>query len=228
MDHEQAVRTRAVERYLLDELASEEAEGFEAHFFECVECATELKATSQFLDRARTELRRSRKQHNVNDAKRVGRSWLDFLRNPALLAPGMAVLLAVILYQNLAVYPRLVRESALQQQPQILQPLSLIGAVSRGSSQPTATLGSHQELLLSLDIPTSDDSSDYTCLLLSESGKVLWRLPVSSAQARDTVQIRVPGSDLASGRYALVVQRRHGPKDGDELTRYPFNITRVH
>ena len=228
MDHEQAVRSRAVERYLLDELSPEEADGFEAHFFDCVECATELKATAQFLDRARTELRRDRQRSKAPDPKRVWYSWIGFLLNPALLAPGVAVLLGVVLYQNIVVYPRLTNESDLQRQPQIMQPLSLIGAGSRGGPQPAATLGSHQELLLSLDIPASDDSADYTCLLLSKGGKVVWRLAVSSAQARDTVQIRVPGTELASGQYVLVVERRGGGGKDNNPTRYPFSITRVH
>ena len=35
----------AVEKYLLQELAGEERDQFEEHFFDCQECATDLGAT---------------------------------------------------------------------------------------------------------------------------------------------------------------------------------------
>ena len=53
MDHEQAVLTLAVERYLLDEMPPSERDGFEEHYFECVECGESLRAASQFLEDAK-------------------------------------------------------------------------------------------------------------------------------------------------------------------------------
>lgn len=43
MDHEQAERTHAAERYALREMPAEEAEQFELHFFGCRACAAELE-----------------------------------------------------------------------------------------------------------------------------------------------------------------------------------------
>lgn len=43
MDHEQAERTYAVERYALRDMSLEEAEQFELHFFACPACAAELE-----------------------------------------------------------------------------------------------------------------------------------------------------------------------------------------
>jgi hypothetical protein len=50
MDHQQAMNTMAIERYLLEEMPQEEREAFEAHFFSCTECAEDARAAAQMLD----------------------------------------------------------------------------------------------------------------------------------------------------------------------------------
>jgi hypothetical protein len=54
--HADATATQAVERYLLGELSAEERDQFEAHAFDCVECAEDLKAAAMFLDTSRSVL----------------------------------------------------------------------------------------------------------------------------------------------------------------------------
>jgi hypothetical protein len=48
MDHDQAERTHAVERYALREMSAEEAEDFELHFFGCSACADQLQTLRAF------------------------------------------------------------------------------------------------------------------------------------------------------------------------------------
>ena len=59
MDHHEALRGEAVEKYLLDELAPQERDEFEEHFFDCPECAADLKVTAAFLDEAKREFQRA-------------------------------------------------------------------------------------------------------------------------------------------------------------------------
>jgi len=56
-DHQQAVRTHAVERYLLDELPSPLREEFEDHFFTCPQCAEALRTGTILRDNVRALLR---------------------------------------------------------------------------------------------------------------------------------------------------------------------------
>ncbi|HYH06945.1 MAG TPA: zf-HC2 domain-containing protein [Thermoanaerobaculia bacterium] len=44
MDHTEATAEQLVERYMLDELDDEKAERFEEHYFECGDCASELRS----------------------------------------------------------------------------------------------------------------------------------------------------------------------------------------
>ena len=55
MDHYQATELTAVEKYLLDELTPGERDDFEEHFFDCQECATDLRATAAFMAAAKKE-----------------------------------------------------------------------------------------------------------------------------------------------------------------------------
>lgn len=50
MNHDQAIREQAVERYLLGELAEDARARFEDHFFDCTICASELKTEALFVD----------------------------------------------------------------------------------------------------------------------------------------------------------------------------------
>src|ERR1700756_1194670 len=56
MDHSEAVQLRATEKYLLGDLPTDQREAFEDHFFECTECAQDVKAAAVLIDNARAVL----------------------------------------------------------------------------------------------------------------------------------------------------------------------------
>ena len=58
MNHDQAVRSHAAERYLLDELEPAERDAFEGHYFDCTDCFDHIKQGSEFLGLAREVLDR--------------------------------------------------------------------------------------------------------------------------------------------------------------------------
>ena len=48
MEHHEAVRSRAAERYVARELPPAERDAFEQHFFDCPECAQEVQFEQAF------------------------------------------------------------------------------------------------------------------------------------------------------------------------------------
>ena len=56
MDHNEAIKEMAAERYLLNELTPELRDDFEEHAFGCPECALDLRAGSTFINIAKGEL----------------------------------------------------------------------------------------------------------------------------------------------------------------------------
>jgi hypothetical protein len=235
MDHQDALRRGAAEQYLLNEMPRPERDEFETHFFECQECAADLRATAAFLDGAKMELRRSRAAHPVRAthparATRPARAtankpWFESLWRPAVAAPAFALLLLVVAYQNIVIFPRFAGASAQLKNPEILTSLSLIGGNSRGGAIPTAAIAPGQAMLLSLDIPTAERFSSYACVLIAPSGAVVWSLPVSATEAKDTVDIRVPAGVLAPGNYRLLIQGlANAGETPADLANYRFTL----
>jgi hypothetical protein len=214
----------------LDELPPAQRSEFEAHFFDCRECASELRVTAAFLDISRQELRRGKL---VSAASRVvKRSWRELLARPAVLTPAFGLLLAVIAYQNSVVLPRFNGQIARLSRPGVVATVSLIGGNSRGDAPPPISGPAGQPILLSFDIPAIRPYPGYVCVLLDAAGTVVWRVPVSPAQAQDTVSISVPAGALRAGDYALVVRGLQTQERGDganpqgaELAHYRFILS---
>jgi hypothetical protein len=222
MDHQDAVRREVIEKYLLDEISQPERDEIEMHVFDCQECAEEMRTTAAFLAGAKMELRRSHLAQPVRTAGK--RRWFEILRTPAFAAPAFALLLLIVAYQTIIILPRFAGERAQPRNPEILTSLSLSDG-NRDGAAPIATTPKGQPLLLSLDIPTAERFASYACVLIAPSGAVVWRLPVSAAQAKDTVAISVPSDSLSPGSYRLLVQgRANAGADPVDLANYRFTL----
>ena len=100
MEHQQAMDTLAIERYLLEEMPQDEREAFEEHFFSCAECAEDARAAAQMLDGVAGGLARADGATVTNSHRRdvlpfplPERRWQTSLALPwaaaALLAIGL-------------------------------------------------------------------------------------------------------------------------------------------
>src|SRR5579864_460194 len=102
MQHAEAIRSMASEKYLLNELTPELRENFEEHFFGCPECALDVKAGAAFIEHSRTVFSAPDADPIAVVANRVTPSkagWLAWL-GPAFAIPALAILLLAIAYQN--------------------------------------------------------------------------------------------------------------------------------
>jgi hypothetical protein len=208
MTHNQATELNSVERYLLEEMTPLERDEFEEHFFDCHDCATDLSATAAFMEAARKEL----KAHPVAKAKKEGSKASFFAPGlssgwtSAVAWTALAACLLVIVYQNAVVFPRIRTQVAELQAPQILPVISLVRGNSRGGLLPAANVAPARTVLLSLDIPTQDRFTSYTCLVYSPAGTLLGRLPVTAQEAKDTISIAVPGVGRQPGKYMVKIE----------------------
>jgi hypothetical protein len=245
MTHEDAVASQAVERYLLGELTADERDQFEAHVFDCVECAEDLKVAAIFLDSSRSVLRESSDaratapsrvappgdQLSANQGLPANRAprrrWLAWLRPVTLfpsyaLLPVTVVLLGFTLYQNLVTLPALRSSSA----PRALSAFSFVSSGTRGATPMAIAAPPGQPFLLFFDIPPGGRYASYHCTIVSEDGTpLLPTVEVSAAQARDTVQLFVPAGRLHPGQQTLVITGDDGTgasTGNKEIARYPF------
>jgi Putative zinc-finger len=226
MDHSESIRLMAAEKYLLGELTPEAREQFEEHFFDCQECALDVRAGAALVEHSKVVLSEPVAVAPARAAVPVPArpGWLAWLR-PAFAVPVLAVLLAVMGYQNLVTYPKMKGEVAMVNQPQILASASLINANTRGTGGTVVSAPQNEPFLLFLDIPTDARFSSYVAELYGPTGKSAWSLMVPAETAKDMVPIRVPAEHHAAGMYTLVVRGvdSSGGK-GSEIGRYPFEL----
>jgi len=202
MNHDEAVRQKAPERYLLDELDPDVRDQFEEHLFECQDCALDVRTTAMFIEQSKVILAEkpetSVARVPVQAAANAG--WFAWLR-PAFAVPVFALLLAVICYQNLVTVPHL---TAAATAPRLLTATSL-SLLTRGSNPSPVLVHAGTGFLLNVIVPPDTHYPSYKVNLYNPAGGVELSLVVPASN-EDTWPIEVPAANRQSGTYKLVVQ----------------------
>src|SRR5580704_17826391 len=136
MDHNEAVRLQAAEKYVLGKLPKEQHAAYEEHYFDCPACAEEIKAIVAFMESARQVIREEALEPvgagKFSSTKPRTGDWFAWLR-PALAVPVLAALLLFIGYQNGVTIPRL-KDSSSQMGQIISSSFQLRGSI-RGANE---------------------------------------------------------------------------------------------
>ena len=225
MDHDLSVRTKAAERYLLGELPAEEREAFEEHFFECAECAEQVRLGREFADNAAAVFAEESLPVTAPIRKQARRDWLAWLRplNLAQAAAGVAVL-AVIGYQNAIVIPQL-RSAATSATAAEVVPSAVLVPSARGASRTISIPPGVRFFHLALDLGPVPTVEQYACDLRSASGKSILRVPVDSVDPVAGLHLVVPANGFSSGTYDAVLLGTSGGT-ATELAHYRFDVRR--
>jgi hypothetical protein len=223
MDHEMVVQQKTTERYLLNELDSESREEFEEHFFDCPECAFDVRLGCTFVDRTKSVLGKisvaETAASSIRTATRVDRGWLSWLR-PVFAAPALALLLLVVGYQNLVTYPRLQRSLS---RPQVL-PWAPVNIGTWGSGHALITASPGQGFLLFVRIPPEGGYSHYTANLYNPAGKMEWSLTIPAIAGQDQWPVQIPGSNREAGTYTMAVRGVTAAGESKEVGRTSFEL----
>lgn len=215
MDHDEAVRQKATEKYMLNELDPGLRDQFEEHLFDCQDCALDLRAAAMLVEQSKVILAEEPTPSPVRVPVPASSGWFAWLR-PAFAVPVLALLLAIIVYQNQA-------NSRLQQaanSPQFLAS-AVVNLGTRGSEAIAVPAQAGQSFELSLNVPPDSRYSSYKLDLYSAPGRLEWSRSIP-ASGNDTLSLYVPGSDHAPSTLAV-----HGITAGSEsvdLGRYPIEL----
>ena len=224
MDHPEAIGLMAVEKYLLNELSPELRRSFEEHLFECKECEFDIQAGYALIDGSKEVLTSTAIEVPTAVVPGKPNQWLSWLR-PAFAAPVMALLVALIGYQNLVTVPGLKNAVAVAQSPQILNPVYLTAGTNRSENQVTVATKRNRPFTLTVDIPAESRFTSYVCELQSPSGELEGSLTVSAEAAKNSVSMSMYPKYGNSGTYQLVVFGV--PQDGGQkvaIERQPFEL----
>ena len=181
MDHTEAVRMQAVEKYILGELSPFYRAQFEEHYFDCADCALNLRAGVAFAAASRLYFAESSVPEKVVRAPRAG--WFNWLK-PLVAVPAFAALIAVVAYQNTVSIPRLQREAGTQSYTTaaVAPWFSLVNASVHGSSGTRVEIQPGQPFYLFFDITATPRQADSVFLLQvkDSTGKTLVQSSVSA------------------------------------------------
>jgi hypothetical protein len=217
MDHAQAIQTQAAEKYLLGEFSATQQEEFAEHFFDCDECAKDVRLTALFMDTAKRVMAADLGDKPNLTVKKSSSGW-----HSAWYAVAASIaLLAVILYQNVVTIPKLRSFAA----PQALEYFSIAGMGSRGTAQTVVTPSHERPFILLADIPSHENIDQYRCEILNGDGKTVLSIDVTEALARKTVPLLIPASTLSPGTYSFAISGRTKEAPAfTQLEKYPLQV----
>ena len=220
MDHETAIRIQAAERYVLEEFSAEERAEFENHFFECMECADEVRSASILAANTRQVLGEERASESSawerGRGRRSGRFWWPLLASAALNVALLAGFGLERLHSG-------VSQGAVE--PQFYQTFG-VPAASRGSVASMPVRAGSQFFGARFDLEPGQHFDTFEYQILDSQGasrSERW-LKAPPDEGSD-LELAVPVSSLAPGDYVLVLRGRQ-QSNATEISRAHFSIQR--
>jgi hypothetical protein len=236
MNHNEAVQQMATERYLLDELSPEVRDAFEEHFFDCPECAFDLRTVAAVVDEAKVQLPELTSPSSVPSGSRAllpverkpspfsSRSSSRFSAwwRPAIAAPAFATLLAIIGYQNLVIYPALRSEA---NEP-ILSSTVFLHSGTRSAGATQVNVDQKHGVALLVDTPQQQGYVSFLFELRDSRGKTVFSIATSkgSQSADGTLSLAIPGAGLHDGAYTLAISGVASNGEPTEIERHSLDF----
>ena len=257
MDHTEAVRLQAVEKYLLNEFTPPQREEYEEHYFDCFECAEDLKATASFMEGVRQLIREGVLEPQMAAAQARSfvpaagagsaapaqalanaagnRGFFAWLK-PAFAVPVFAALVLLIGYQNTVTIPRLKTSSSSESPEIVSSSLHLAGSVRGGTeggeAPPKLQVRPGEGFLLDFDFTPSRSSTAYRWQLLDPAGRALKEGTLGSDMTNQAVHLPVISGVQRPGKYNLVfyaaADNAAQTESGNEVQRFTFTVEFLH
>lgn len=219
MTHQQAIDGHASERYLLEEMPEMERFEFEDHYFDCLECAEDVRLG----DRIRQEARRAGASMPVGVQPAAPPKVLTsarWWRRPMVAAPwAVAATLAMVAsYQSLVTLPAL-REAV---SPQAVEAVMLRGA-TRGAATAVKITPGQRFVALSADLLTAPQSPTLSYELLNATRASVASGQASTPSSGSPLLLVVPVAELErAGRYTLILR---GADQTGVIGEYEFEVS---
>jgi hypothetical protein len=227
MDHNDAVRLQAAEKYVLGEFPPNLRDEYEEHFFECAECTVDVKAVATFADVSREVLSAAPAKLEEKSAAPAQGGWLSWLR-PVIAVPAFAALLLIIGYQSFVIIPK-VKEAATSGASQILfSSHALRGVNTAGEEGRTLSIRPNEAFFLNFDFVPTRSFDSYVAQLEDAAGRVLLRSRIAGGNANQEAHFPIPAGVLHPGKYVLAFYGEPGARGEsnpqNDAGRLPFTV----
>src|SRR5258708_7073293 len=196
MDHNEALQLQAAVKYVLGELSQVQRDEYEEHYFDCAECAVDIKALATFADTTREVLRQEREKQAAKELVPARGGWLRWLQ-PVVAVPAFAALLLIVAYQNTVTIPqaknapsRAVTE--IYGQSFLLQPSDTRRGNEAIVNEAPLEVRPNEGFLLQLDFNPTASFPAYLCQLQDSSGRVLQQFAVPPPKVKHEFHLPPP------------------------------------
>ena len=182
----------------------------------------DVRAGAAFIDQSKIVLAEKLAEAQdvvTNDSRRRTSSWLEWLR-PAFVAPALALLLAVVGYQNLVQYPQMAEGL---NHPQVLA-YATLNPASYGSESQVVAVPRGGGFGLFVRIPSDGRYSQYTADLINPAGRLELSLPIPAESARDQRLVQVPARDREAGTYTLRLRGSTPAGESKDIGQSTFEL----
>ncbi len=234
MEHEEAIELKAAERYVMRELPVELRDAYEEHFFDCAECAADMKAATIFAETSR-EIFADERQRGAEDMnKEYGSVWSRWLR-PAFAFSAVATLALVLV---LGYYTRssaqknneiAVVAGQFAQAGGVRASARLQGDERRGAGDVAVVkVRPADGFTLNFDFLPSQVFDSYRGELRDGAGHAVLPVTLSGDMFKREVNVVVPGGLVHTGKYTLtfygVSAAPNGAAPEQRVETFTFNV----
>jgi hypothetical protein len=214
MDHTLANQTNTIDKYLLNELTPEERQSFEAHVFDCPECAAKVRADFEMIE----DLKEVLGEPAIRKAEsfQSGRGWREWLR-PMTLGPAFAALaLACVTgYQNMVTIPAMF-------QLQDLDEATFVAGPERGAAKIVSVKPGAPFFEVNFDV-SSHVLPSYLCEFQGDGKGTIATQPCGKERGDESnLALLLPSKKFPPGEYTLILRPATDPHG--EVTRVSFGV----
>jgi len=229
MDHQEALRLQAAEKYILGELPPDLREQFEEHYFDCPECAMGLRGLGTFVTASRLVLKEEEISPQVSSygatAERPG--WFNWL-HPVIAVPAIMALAAFVVYQITVTIPSMRKHVAIQTVAEVYESSHRLQGATRSADVSKVVVRPNESFALDVDFTPAQEFPKYKGSLVDSSGQAVLIFFLKGEQANKEVHLVIPGGKVHSGKYDLVVVGDSGtsnqPSNTSEVLRLTFVV----
>jgi hypothetical protein len=224
MEHTEAIETNASDRYALGQLSAAEADAFEEHYFDCADCAEDVRLGMTIMEGGRRLVREAEEPVEaplapvvpIDSRPRWGK-WIPAAAAAALMAIPINI---ALLMRMQSAAPQVVQVAAPPDPAKALVTAQFLELAPRGVS-PLITADT-----MYFNVDTEPRYENYEVQVLDTAGKVVSKEQYPSKVVEEqplSVDTRV----LRPGNYQLVIFGTEPAGQSTRITRTGFIVKRT-
>lgn len=212
----------AAERYVLGELTGDLREQFEEHYFDCAECALDVRAAAVFITASKEVLQESPVAVPVVRGEKKAIGWRAWLK-PLIAIAAVVALIVVSVYEGRNLKRQVAETPAVADQNLLAsEDFGLRGGDRQANEDTVVRVRDNQAFGLHFDFTPSQTFGKYLGEVRDQAGRTLLQVAIPAERANKEVKFVVPGGKLQPGNYVLWIYGEATAKS--VVAKYAFTV----